>query len=314
MSKHVLVVGSMNVDYVIETDRLPKLGETLTGKHFAMNFGGKGANQAAAIAKLGCEVKMLGAVGKDFSGDSAVKNLESFGIDCSAVLRADAPTGAAMITVCGGDNHIILDAGANACVTPELIAQNADLFAWADVVVMQFEIPEESVLAAARLAKEKNALVIVNPAPVKTVDPELYSLIDWIIPNEFEAELLVGVSPEDEGSAQHAIELLRAKGCKNVILTLGKRGSAFTDGNRIASFGIYPVQVKDTTAAGDSFIGGLCAMLCEGKSIVDAVAYASAVSAITVSRNGAACSIPTAHEVDAFLESFASDFRASLHF
>ena len=169
MSKHVLVVGSINVDYVIETDRLPKLGETLTGRHFAMNFGGKGANQAAAIAKLGCEVRMLGAVGKDLSGDSAIKNLESFGVDCSAVLRADAPTGAAVITVCCGDNHIILDEGANACVTPEFISENADLFAWADVVVMQFEIPVASILTAAKLAREAGATVIVNPAPAKSV-------------------------------------------------------------------------------------------------------------------------------------------------
>ena len=302
MSKHVLVVGSINVDYVIETDRLPKLGETLTGKHFAMNFGGKGANQATAIAKIGCEVKMLGAVGKDFSGDSAVKNLESFGIDCSAVLRVDAPTGAAMITVCGGDNHIILDEGANACVTPEVIEEQKALFAWADAVVMQYEIPIASVLTAARLAKQAGAQVILNPAPVKEVDAALYPYIDWIIPNEFEAELITGVCPEDDESTRRAIALLRAKGCKNAMVTLGKRGSCYTDGDGLASFGIYPVQVKDTTAAGDSFIGGLCAKLCEGASVSEAVAYASAVSAITVSRAGAACSIPTADEVEAFLK------------
>ena len=302
MSKHVLVVGSINVDYVIETDRLPKLGETLTGRHFAMNFGGKGANQAAAIAKLGCEVRMLGAVGKDLSGDSAIKNLESFGIDCSAVLRADAPTGAAVITVCRGDNHIILDEGANACVTPEFISENADLFAWADVVVMQFEIPVASILTAAKLARKAGATVIVNPAPAKSVDPALFSFIDWIIPNEFEAELVTGIFPADEDSTHHAIRLLLDKGCKNAIITLGKRGSCFTNGDRIDSFGVYPVVVKDTTAAGDSFIGGLCAKLCEGLPIDRAVAYASAVSAITVSRPGASCSIPSADEVDAFLK------------
>ena len=267
-----------------------------------MTAGGKGANQATAIAKIGCEVKMLGAVGKDFSGDSAVKNLESFGIDCSAVLRVDAPTGAAMITVCGGDNHIILDEGANACVTPEVIEEQKALFAWADAVVMQYEIPIASVLMAARLAKQAGAQVILNPAPVKEVDAALYPYIDWIIPNEFEAELITGVCPEDDESTRRAIALLRAKGCKNAIVTLGKRGSCYTDSDGLASFGIYPVQVKDTTAAGDSFIGGLCAKLCEGASVSEAVAYASAVSAITVSRAGAACSIPTADEVEAFLK------------
>lgn len=301
MSKHVLVIGSINVDYVIETDRLPKLGETLTGKHFSVNFGGKGANQAAAIAKLGCEVKMLGAVGRDVMGDSAIQNLESFGIDCSRVLRADAPTGAAMITVCGGDNHILLDAGANACVTPEVIENNRDLLEWADILVMQYEIPIESVTAAAKLAKQTGTTVIVNPAPVKAVDDALYGFVDWMIPNEFEAELITGIFPKDESTARGAIEALCKRGCRNAIVTLGSRGSAFGNATGVEFFGIYPVRVKDTTAAGDSFIGGLCAKLCEGASVRDAVAYAAAVSALTVSRAGAACSIPTASEVDDFL-------------
>lgn len=302
MSGHVLVVGSINVDYVIETDRLPKLGETLTGKNFSVNYGGKGANQAAAIAKLGCEVKMLGAVGRDVMGDSAIQNLESFGIDCSRVLRTDAPTGAAMITVCGGDNHILLDAGANACVTPDVIENNRDLLEWADILVMQYEIPVESVVAAARLAKETNTAVIVNPAPVKAVDPALYGFVDWMIPNEFEAELITGIAPDDRAAAQRTIEALCQMGCRNAIVTLGSRGSAFGNAEGVDFFGIYPVKVKDTTAAGDSFIGGLCAKLCEGASAREAVAYAAAVSALTVSRAGAACSIPTADEVADFLK------------
>ena len=174
MSKNVLVVGSINVDYVINTDRLPKLGETITGRDFAMNFGGKGANQAAALAKAGCSVKMLGAVGTDMSGELAVKNLESYGIDASSVLRSEGPTGAAVITVCGGDNHIILDVGANGTVTPDVIAANESLFDWADILVMQYEIPTESVLAAAKMAHEKGKMVILNPAPVKEVTKELY--------------------------------------------------------------------------------------------------------------------------------------------
>ena len=302
MSKHVLVVGSINVDYVIETDRIPKLGETLTGSNFSMNFGGKGANQATAIAKIGCEVRMLGAVGCDHSGSLAVQNLESYGVDCKDVLRVDAPTGAAVITVCRGDNHIILDAGANACVTPAVIEEREEMFRWADIVVMQYEIPTESVLAAAKMAKKYGKTVMINPAPVKAVDELLYSLIDWIIPNEFEAELITGIFPADEDSTNRAIEVLRTKGCKNAIITLGKRGSAYTDGDEIGRFGIYPVKVKDTTAAGDSFIGGLCAKFCEGKTVAESVSYAAAVSAITVSRAGAACSIPTADEVKDFLE------------
>ena len=301
MSKNVLVIGSINVDYVIHTDRIPKLGETVTGSEFAMNFGGKGANQAVAIAKSGCNVKMLGAVGKDLSGDLAIKNLESFGVDCSSVIKADAPTGAAVITVCGGDNHIILDVGANACVTPQLIEKQSSVFDWADILVMQYEIPTESVLFASRLAKEKGKTAILNPAPVKEVDKELYSYIDWIIPNEFEAQLITGIEQNTDSDAEAAMSRLRDMGAGNAIITLGKRGCAYRNGDGISYAGIFDVRRVDTTSAGDSFIGGFCSALCEGKNIDDAVYYASAVSSITIGRAGASVSIPTAAEVKEFL-------------
>ena len=302
MSKNILVIGSINVDYVIHTERLPKLGETLTGSDFAMNFGGKGANQAVALSKTGCNVKMLGAVGKDLSGELAIKNLESFGVDTADVLTVDAPTGAAVITVCGGDNHIILDIGANAFVTPEVIAEKEALFDWADVLVMQYEIPMESVLFAARMAKKHQKTVVLNPAPVKEADPALFENVDLIIPNEFETQLLTGISPDDEASVERAIAALRGLGCKGALITLGKRGCAYTENGTLRYAGIYSVKVVDTTAAGDSFIGGLCKSLCEGLSMTDAVVYASAVSSLTVSRPGAAVSIPTADEVSDFLK------------
>lgn len=302
MSKNVLVIGSINVDYVIRTDRLPQLGETITGDGFAMNFGGKGANQAVAIAKLGCNVKMLGAVGNDLSGDLAIKNLYSFGVDASAVLKVAAPTGAAVITVCGGDNHIILDIGANAYVSPEFIKDNVCLLDWADIVVMQLEIPVESVLLAAKLAKEKGKTVILNPAPVKAVDEELYAYIDWIIPNEFEAQLITGIEQNNDTDAEVAMARLREMGCKNAIITLGKRGCAYHNGEKICYAGIFDVKRVDTTSAGDSFIGGFCSSLCDGKSIDDAVYYSSAVSSMTIGRAGASVSIPTAAEVERFMK------------
>lgn len=303
MSKRILVVGSINVDYVIHTPRLPRLGETLTGDSFAMNFGGKGANQAIAIAKAGCEVKMLGAVGNDLSGELAINNLRACGVDADEVLRVDAPTGAAMITVCGGDNHIILDVGANAFVTPAWIERRREVFLWADIVVMQYEIPVDSVLAAARLASSLGKTVVLNPAPVKEVSPALYPFVDLIVPNEFEAELITGIKPQDAASARGAIDALRRMGCKNAIITLGAQGSAFGMGEEIAFAGVYDVRAVDTTAAGDSFIGGICSKLCEGQSLDRAVLYASAVSAIAVSRAGAAVSIPNAEEVEAFIAS-----------
>ena len=301
MSKQVLVVGSINVDYVIHTARLPRLGETITGRDFAMNFGGKGANQAVALAKVGCDVRMLGAVGRDRSGELALANLTDCGVDASAVARVNAPTGAAVITVCGGDNHIILDDGANAFVTPDMIEANAPLFDWADTVVLQYEIPIESVLAAARQAKQHGCRVMVNPAPAKEVPSALYPLVDLIVPNEFEAQLLTDITPTDRASAEEAIRALLTKGCGDVVLTLGENGSAYSEDGSVRFAGIYPVTRADTTAAGDSFIGGLCAKLCEGRTLSDAVAYAAAVAAITVSRNGASVSIPTSDEVDAFL-------------
>lgn len=302
MSKNILVVGSINMDYVIHTERLPKLGETLTGSGFSMNYGGKGANQASAVAKQGCDTKMLGAVGRDLSGGLAIQNLESYGIDCSAIEKTDAPTGAAVITVCGGDNHILLDVGANANVTPDVILANEDLFEWADAVVMQYEIPVESVLCAARTAKKHGCFVIVNPAPVKEIDPALYSYVDLIVPNEFEASLITGIEVTDRASAAKAIEKLLTLGCKNAAVTLGKQGCAYMNDGVLKYHGILEVKVVDTTAAGDSFIGGLCTKLCEGCSMDEAVEYATAVSAITVSRAGAAASIPTCAEVEEFLK------------
>lgn len=304
MSKHILVVGSINVDYVIHTKRLPLLGETITGNSFAMNFGGKGANQASAIAKAGCEVKMLGAVGNDLSGELAIKNLKSYGIDTDSILRVDAPTGAAVITVCEGDNQIILDVGANAYVTPAVIEAERALFEWSDIVVMQYEIPTESVLAAAKLAHSLGKTVILNPAPVKEVDRELYKYIDLIVPNEFEAGLLTGTVVNSTDSAKAALDKLIMLGCKNAIVTLGSHGSAYGVPGGVEFAGIYTVEKIDTTAAGDSFIGGICVKLCEGADMRSAVEYASAVSAITVSRPGAAASIPTASEVAEFLKSY----------
>ena len=301
--KNILVIGSINVDYVIHTPRLPKLGETLTGSDFAMNFGGKGANQAVALAKTGCNVKMLGAVGHDHSGELAINNLLSFGIDCTDVMRVDAPTGAAVITVCNGDNHILLDIGANAYVTPSEIEARESLFDWADIVVMQYEIPMESVLFAARMTKKHKKILVINPAPVKEADEEIYRLTDILIPNEFETQLITGISPDDEKTTADAVAALQNLGCSTVLITLGKRGCAYTEGTNLLYHGIFETKVADTTAAGDSFIGGICKSLCEGKSMREAVRYASAVSAITVSRRGAGVSIPTADEVDEFLKS-----------
>ena len=298
MGNHVLALGGINVDYVIHTKRLPKLGESIFGDQFAMNCGGKASNQAVAVAKQGCQTKMFGAVGKDVAGDMAIRNMENHGIDCEAVLRMDAPTGAAVITVCGGDNHIILDVGANDLITPECIREREDLFQWADAVVMQYEIPIESVLEAAKLARKNNCFVILNTAPVKEVPMELYRYVDLVIPNEFEASLITGIEVTDRETAAQAINKLMEMGCKDALITMGKQGCAYRFNGAITFADAHVVKAVDSTAAGDSFIGGLCSALCEGKTMREAVTYATAVAAITVSRAGASVSIPTRAEVE----------------
>ena len=303
MSKNILVIGSINVDYTIYTDRLPKLGETITGYGFFINCGGKGENQACALGKVGCTVRMLGAVGKDSAGDMAINNLTSCGVDCSYVKRVDAPTGTAVITVCGGDNHIILDKGANALVLPEMVLESKELLDWADIVVMQYEIPEETVMLAAKMARERGKTVVVNPAPARDTDPELYQYISWLIPNEYEAGLMLGTAPCDKLSATDMTEKILGLGVANTLITLGKDGCAYRESGEEVKFnGVYPVNVVDTTAAGDSFIGGFCKKLAEGASVDDAVKYATAVSAITISRQGAATSIPRSDEVEEFIK------------
>ena len=303
MSRNVLVIGGINVDYVVHADRPPRLGESLIGNNFAMNCGGKGANQAIAIAKLGCNVRMLGAVGRDHGGEISLQNLSNHGVDCASVIRTDTATGAALITVCGGDNQIVVDVGANDMLTPEQIEEHSELFDWADILVMQLEVPTSAVLAAARMAKDRGKTVILNPAPVKALEKDIYGYIDWIIPNEIETRLITGIPQNNDDDAETAMAELRRMGCKNAIITLGGRGCAYHNGEEVRRVGVFDVKRVDTTAAGDSFIGGFCSALCDGKSIEQAVYYASAVSSITIGRAGASVSIPTADEVAEFLKS-----------
>ena len=303
MSGKVLVLGGINVDYVIHSERAPREGESLIGSDFRVNCGGKGANQAIAIAKLGCEVKIIGAVGCDSGGEISLGNLKSFGVDTSSVVRAGTHTGAALITVAGGDNRIVVAVGANDELTCEDIDRRREDFKWADIVVMQLEIPTNVVLYAAKIAKEYGKTVILNPAPVRDIDKEVYSYVDLVIPNEIEAELISGIAPTDKESTESALRFFTSLSAKNAIITLGDRGSAYLLEGEYFERGVYKVRRVDTTSAGDSFIGGLCVCLSEGKDLHGAIDYAAAVSAITVSREGASVSIPTKNEVELFLKS-----------
>lgn len=302
MRHRVLVVGSINVDYVIYTDKDPIAGETVTGRDFSVNCGGKGANQAIAASKQGCDVKMLGAVGNDFGAKMSKDNLASYGVDISNLLHADCATGSAVITVFGGENKIIIDAGANAYVTEEFVDQNADLFRWAQIVVLQNEIPFESVLHAAKLAHENGCFVIYNPAPVRNDSQNVFQYADLVIPNEHEAGAIVGFDVDSKEKACDALKNLEDMGCRNAVITLGANGAVYRFKAKCGSIPAFKVNAVDTTAAGDSFIGGICASLdLESDNIMTALKYASAVSALAVLLKGAACSIPYAADVEEFL-------------
>ncbi len=296
--KNILVVGSMNMDLSIEVDRAPKIGETLVGRGFSTAPGGKGANQAIAAARLGGTVRFLGAVGKDSYGAELTENLKKNNITYEGAVLENATTGIAMITVCDGNNFILLDGGANNCVTPAMLMGKKALFSWADFVILQLEIPMDAVLCAAKLGRECDAKVLLNPAPYKPLPDELLPCIDYLIPNEHEAADIVGFSIETDTDAENAIEALFAKGVKNVIITLGDKGCVYKDEAGIRFQTAEKVKAVDTTAAGDTFIGALVSKLCEGKNIQSAVQYATHASAVTVTRRGATDSIPFANELE----------------
>lgn len=298
--KNILVVGSINVDMVIYAERMPKLGETMTGRDFSINEGGKGANQAVAAAKLGGSVQMLGCVGTDVYGNMMVEQFRRSGVGTDGLTVFEGSTGVASITVCGGDNFIILDEGANAKLDRSVIDAHLDLLQWADIVILQFEIPMETVLYTAKRAKGFGKMTIVNPAPMKAFPKELLEYTDLFAPNETETQLLLNKDVRD-GGWKDAVRAVQAMGCREVLITLGSKGCIYSAGGEIHTHGIVESSVVDTTAAGDSFIGGIAAALAEGKPMREAVRFATYASSITVSRPGAGKSIPSRQEVLEFM-------------
>jgi ribokinase len=297
--KPVVVVGSLNMDLVMRTPRVPVGGETLHGHEFSTLPGGKGANQAVACARLGAKVSMIGQVGNDGFGTTLRDGLAADGIDVSGVLQTTAVgTGVAMILVEDiGQNRIVLAAGANGALTPDDIEAQAALIGGAAMLVLQLEVPMPVVERAIAIAHNAGVPVLLNPGPAKPLAEALWSQIDILIPNESEAELLSGIAVTDAASAFTAARVFRQRGVKCVLITLGANGVAVIDDAGERHLPAHVVKAVDTTAAGDTFIGGLTAGLVEGMAMDEAVALGQRASALCVTRHGAQPSIPYRREI-----------------
>lgn len=296
--KKIVVVGSINQDYVAQVDNIAQVGETVLAKSYELFPGGKGANQAYAIGKLGGSVSLLGAVGNDEQGNYLLNNLSSVGVDVRAVKIHDREhTGVAWITVDkAGDNSITVIQGANKAVDIQYIENNIAVIEQADIVVMQLEIPLETVVHTAKRAKSLGKQVFLDPAPaVNNLPNELFSNVDLIKPNETELCILTGTSLDDEDYAKK-VDVLKRMGAKQVVVTLGAKGTYLGNGNG-SLFEAHRVKAIDTTAAGDGFTAALTVALSHGESIEDAISFAQRVSSIIVTRKGAQSSIPSIDEL-----------------
>ena len=298
-TKKIIVIGSCNTDMVVKADRLPIPGETVIGGTFLMNAGGKGANQAVAAARQGGKVSFVSKTGNDVFGKQSVELYKSEGINTDYIFSDPKnPSGVALIMVDShGENCIAVASGANGSLTPSDIEKAKGELESADFVLMQLEIPIETVEFAAALAYKKGTPVILNPAPARTLSDKLLKCLYLVTPNETEAEILSGIKVTDWESARQAADVISSKGVDNVVITMGAMGAFIKEKDQYYTVEATKVTAIDTTAAGDCFSGTLCVGLSEGKTILESVKNASRVSAITVTRMGAQSSIPYRNEL-----------------
>ena len=299
----VCVLGSINMDLVIKVKDMPTVGETILSKSFEKIAGGKGANQAVAAKRCGNEVSMIGKIGLDDNGKALKRLLEDDEIDTSLIFEDEKnPTGMAMITVDeNSDNSIIVISGSNMNINEGEIEKSREKIKNSDILISQFETPEDMTIKAFNIAKENGKITILNPAPAKEIKKELLKVTDIIIPNETEAELLTGIKVNDLDTAKLAGKKLLESGVKFAIITLGEKGAAIINNERAELVKAFKVNAVDTTAAGDSFIGGLSSKLnindLNFENLIKAVTFGNKVSSIAVQREGAQPSIPTLEEV-----------------
>jgi ribokinase len=301
----IVVVGSSNTDMVITGPRIPGPGETVLGGSFVVAPGGKGANQAVAAARLGARVTFVARIGTDMFGEEALAHYENDGIDTAYVVRdPDAPSGIAMIMVdAGGENAIAVASGANMRLTPGDVDRAKAAIMAADVVVLQLEVPYETVQHTASLAAGAGVPVVLNPAPARPLDEALLRHVAYLTPNESEAALLTGIAVVDDATADRAAGALLAAGAGTVVITLGARGAWWKNRDESGRIPAPRVQAVDTTAAGDAFNGGLAVAVARGMVLHEAIRFANTVGALAVTKLGAQPSLPTLDQVTAYRES-----------
>lgn len=308
MKPRILVVGSANTDMIVRLARIPRPGETLLGGQFAIAAGGKGANQAVAAARAGGRVTFIARLGRDLFGDQAVAGLRRDRIQVQHIVRDDrSPSGVALIAVAAdGENSIAVAPGANARLTAADVRRARAAFAGAAMLVLQLETPLATVLAAAELAAAAGCPILLNPAPARPLPDRLLRWVTVLTPNETETELLTGVKLEDDTAVAHAAGLLLARGPRAVVITLGARGAYLATAGRREFVPGFKVKAVDTTAAGDIFNGTLAVALGERRSLGEALRFANAAAALSVTRLGAQPSAPLRPAIERMLRTRAS--------
>jgi ribokinase len=303
MTACVTVVGSLNMDLIARAPRIPQPGETILGGDFHTAPGGKGANQAVAAARLGAQVSMVGQIGDDLFGDSLLENLKAAKVDHTFVIRnAEAPTGVALIMVGeAGQNSIVVASGANMCLSPSDVEAAEAAIADADVLLLQLEIPLDTVIRAAEVAHAHRVMVVLNPAPAHQLPETLLSLVDVLVPNESETALLTDMPVGNQVEAEAAAMALCELGIGTAILTLGERGALLAQPGGTEFLPAFEVTPVDTTAAGDAFVGGFGVALAEGRSLPEAVRWGNAAGALATTKLGAQPSLPTRQVVKRLL-------------
>jgi len=299
--KSIVVVGSINMDLVANTPRIPLAGETILGQDFQTHHGGKGANQAVAVGRLGYPVGMIGRVGDDAFGTELRAGLESAGVDAAGVATSSGASGVAVIVVAeSGENSIVVVPGANVYLTPADLDANIETIRSAGMVLAQLEIPLETVLHLARICARENVPLMLDPAPAAKLPTELLKNVTWFTPNETEAAFFIGssASGSEEKDATETAQSLIGKGVQGVVLKLGSRGAYIASAKGVAE-SIQPFRVRavDTTAAGDCFNGAFAVGLLMGKDPAESARFAAAAAAISVTRVGAQSSMPALNEV-----------------